>query len=41
VRKKELELKNIPGILEVGLFTRIADIYYKAKIDGSFETIQF
>jgi ribose 5-phosphate isomerase A len=41
VRKKELELKNIPGVLEVGLFTRVADIYYKAKIDGSFETIQF
>ena len=41
VRKKELELKNIPGVLEVGLFTRVADIYYKAKIDGSFETIEF
>ena len=41
VRKKEIELKNIPGVLEVGLFTRIADIYYKAKIDGSFETIEF
>jgi ribose 5-phosphate isomerase A len=41
VRKKELELKNIPGVLEVGLFTRRADIYYKAKTDGSFETIQF
>lgn len=41
VRKKELELKNIPGVLEVGLFTRVADIYYKAKMDGSFETIQF
>src|ERR687886_1021662 len=33
----ELNLKNIPGIIEVGLFTRCADIYYKAKYDGSFE----
>jgi ribose 5-phosphate isomerase A len=35
----ELNLKNIPGIIEVGLFTRRADIYYKAKSDGSFEAI--
>ena len=41
VRKKELELKNIPGCTGSGLFTKVADIYYKAKIDGSFETIQF
>jgi len=41
VQKKEIELKNIPGVLEVGLFTRRADVYYKAKTDGSFETIQF
>ncbi len=39
VRSKEIELKNIPGVLEVGLFTR-ANIYYKAKNDGSFEIIQ-
>jgi ribose 5-phosphate isomerase A len=39
VRNKEIELKNIPGVLEVGLFTR-ANIYYKAKNDGSFEIIQ-
>jgi ribose 5-phosphate isomerase A len=37
----ELELKNIAGVLEVGLFTRRADIYYKAKNDGSFDTISF
>jgi ribose 5-phosphate isomerase A len=41
VQKKEIDLKNIPGVLEVGLFTRRADVYYKAKTDGSFETIQF
>jgi ribose 5-phosphate isomerase len=37
----EVELKIIAGVLEVGLFTRRADIYYKAKNDGSFETISF
>jgi ribose 5-phosphate isomerase A len=40
-KKMELELKNIAGVLEVGFFTRRADIYYKAKNDGSFETISF
>jgi ribose 5-phosphate isomerase A len=40
-KKMEGELKNIAGVLEVGLFTRRADIYYKAKDDGSFETISF
>ena len=38
-RGKEIELKSIPGVFEVGLFTR-ANIYYKAKNDGSFEIIQ-
>jgi ribose 5-phosphate isomerase A len=40
-KKMEIELKNIAGVLEVGFFTRRADIYYKAKNDGSFETISF
>jgi ribose 5-phosphate isomerase A len=40
-RKKEVELKSIAGVLEVGLFTRKADVYYKAKDDGIFETITF
>jgi ribose 5-phosphate isomerase A len=40
-KKMEVELKNIAGVLEVGFFTRRADIYYKAKNDGSFETISF
>ena len=40
-KKMEVELKNIAGVLEAGLFTRRADIYYKAKNDGSFETISF
>lgn len=38
-KKKEMELKNIAGVLEVGLFTRRADVYYKAKSDGTFEAI--
>lgn len=38
-KKKEAELKSIAGVLEVGLFTRRADVYYKAKVDGTFETI--
>lgn len=40
-KRLESELKNIPGILEVGLFTRRPDIFYKAKSDGTFETIIF
>jgi len=39
IRKKEVELKSIAGVLEVGLFTRHADVYYKAKEDGSFEKL--
>lgn len=38
-RKSEIELKSIAGVLEVGLFTRRADVYYKAKDDGTFETV--
>jgi ribose 5-phosphate isomerase A len=41
VPNKEIELKSIPGVLEVGLFTRRADIYYKAKSDGNFESVIF
>jgi ribose 5-phosphate isomerase A len=37
----EQELKNIAGVLEVGLFTRRADIYYKARHDGTYETLTF
>jgi len=40
VQKLELKLKNIPGVLEVGLFTRRADMYYKANEDGSYEIIK-
>jgi len=40
-RKKEVELKVIAGVLEVGIVTRRADVYYKAKSDGTFDTITF
>ncbi|HZA71152.1 MAG TPA: ribose-5-phosphate isomerase A [Nitrososphaeraceae archaeon] len=40
IKKKEVELKSIPGVVEVGIFTRHADVYYKANTDGAFETIE-
>ena len=40
-KEMEMKLNNIAGVLEVGLFTRRADIYYKARNDGSFDTISF
>lgn len=39
LRRKEIDLKSIPGVAEVGLF-RSVDIYYKANNDGSFEIMQ-
>lgn len=36
----ETRLKDISGIVEVGLFTKHADTYYKAMDDGSFEIIK-
>ncbi len=40
IRQQEVELKNIAGVIEVGLFTKHANAYYKAKENGSFETIE-
>jgi ribose 5-phosphate isomerase A len=40
IRRQEVELKNVAGVVEVGLFTKHANAYYKAKEDGSFETIE-
>lgn len=39
-KKMETELKAIAGVMEVGIFTRKADAYYKAKGDGTFEIIR-
>jgi ribose 5-phosphate isomerase A len=39
-RRMEVELKSIAGVLEVGLFTRRADVYYKARPDGTFEAVK-
>lgn len=38
-RSKEMELRSIPGVMEVGLFTRKADFYFKARNDGTFQKI--
>ena len=40
VKSKEIELKNTPGVVEVGLFTKHASVYYKANDNGSYETIR-
>ena len=40
IRQQEVGLKNIAGVVEVGLFTKHANAYYKAKEDGTFETIE-
>lgn len=37
--KTEKDLKNIPGVVEVGLFTNHADSYYKIKSENEFECI--
>jgi ribose 5-phosphate isomerase A len=34
------KIKLIPGVLEVGIFTRKPDIIYKAKTKGKFEVIK-
>lgn len=39
-RRMEMELQSIPGVLEVGIFTKKADVYYKAKNDGTFEVLR-
>jgi ribose 5-phosphate isomerase A len=31
VRNKEIQLKNTLGVIEVGLFTKHADVYYRAE----------
>ena len=41
IKALEIKLKNIAGVIEVGLFTRHANTYYKAKEDGLFETIEY
>jgi ribose 5-phosphate isomerase A len=43
IRRLEVDLKSIAGVIEVGLFTRRVGIYYyyyNAKEDGTFETIE-
>jgi len=40
IRQQEMSFKSITGVVEVGLFTRRLGIYYKAKQDGTFETLE-
>lgn len=40
IRRQEVELKSIAGVVEVGLFTKHAEVFYKAKEDNSFEIIE-
>jgi ribose 5-phosphate isomerase A len=42
IRRLEVDLKSIAGVIEVGLFARRVGVYYyyKAKEDGTFETIE-
>jgi ribose 5-phosphate isomerase A len=43
IRRLEVDLKSIAGVIEVGLFTWGVGVYYyyyKAKEDGTFETIE-
>ena len=37
--ESERDLKNIPGVVEVGLFTNHADSYYKIKNENEFDYI--
>ena len=39
VAKMELELKSIAGVMEVGLFSKRANSYYKAKKNGAVEVL--
>ena len=33
-------IEHLPGVIEVGLFTKLANVYYKAKDDNSFDAIK-
>jgi ribose 5-phosphate isomerase A len=39
IKETEMDLKNIPGVIEVGLFTNHADSYYKIHSENDFESI--
>lgn len=39
IKETERDIKNIPGVIEVGLFTNHADSYYKIHSENDFESI--
>jgi ribose 5-phosphate isomerase A len=42
IRQMNAEIKSIPGVVEVGLFSRPNNVcYYKIHPDDSFEVIRF
>jgi ribose 5-phosphate isomerase A len=42
IKRMNAEIKSIPGVVEVGLFARPANVcYYKIHADDSFEVIRF
>jgi len=34
------KIKNVSGVLEVGIFTRKADVIYRAQSSGKFDVIK-
>lgn len=40
VPQMEKDLKCIAGVMEVGLFTRRANVYYRAKSDSTFDIVR-
>ena len=39
LKETERDIKNIPGVIEVGLFTDLADSYYKITGENDFELV--
>jgi ribose 5-phosphate isomerase A len=39
LKETERDIKNIPGVIEVGLFTDHADSYYKITGENDFELV--
>lgn len=40
LKETERDIKNIPGVIEVGLFTDHADSYYKITGENDFELVK-
>ena len=40
IKSLQEKISNMPGVLEVGIFTRKPDIIYKARSAGKFDVIK-